>query len=56
MKTQYLIEIDHREPLPEGMTDALAARAYGFINAHGGDAKGVVVKLVLPVEGEGDES
>lgn len=46
MKTQILIEIDHKKPLPEKtpITDVIAQRVYGFLYANGVEA-GVVAKL-----------
>lgn len=35
MRTTVIVEIEHSKPLPEGVTDALADRAYQFAHARG---------------------
>jgi len=51
-KTQVLVTITHRAPLPDNVTDILAARAYQWLHAKGGqgDAEAKIVNLLeLPV-------
>lgn len=45
MKTIITIEIDHREKLPDDLTDVLADRAYGFIHAKGSSCGDVTAKV-----------
>lgn len=56
MKTIIQVEIDHKEPLPQGITDALADRAYQFVHAKGGSTGDVVAKLMVPEVEEDDAS
>lgn len=60
MKTTIQITINHAKPLPEGMTDILAERAYNHITAKGGQAGDVTAEVVdlvaLPVVEMGEPS
>lgn len=38
MKTILQIELDHKRPLPENVTDAIAQRAYMFLYSNGCEA------------------
>lgn len=51
-KTQVLVTIKSRTPLPDNVTDILAARAYQWLHAKGGqgDAEARIVNLLeLPI-------